>query len=202
MSNLEYNHDPKVGGVKLDSGKRHWHLLPEFLLEGVVDVLMLGAKKYDAFNWAKGMPYSRVYNSARRHLTSWFWRKEDYDPESKLHHLDHAIANLLFLRYYTIRYPEQDDRVDLLPLAATPPAAASSDVSAATSIEAILRDLVQKRDLDGARTYDPRTSLDKPGRPSKAEAWQRLDALAPGTVLFQSPVTVTAVEPDEDDIPF
>lgn len=197
-----YNMDSQQGGIKKDAGKRRWHLLPDFLLEGVVDVLTLGAQKYDTFNWAKGMPYSRVYDAARRHLVSFFWRKDDLDQESGLHHLDHAIVNLLFLRYYTMRYPDQDDRVALLPSEAIPPAAASSDASCATSLEAILRDLAQRQDPCVKVPYAPKTTLDKPGRPSKAEAWQRLDELEPGTVLFQSPVSGEVAELDEDDILF
>lgn len=193
----DYNYDPAQGGIKKDEGKRLWSLLPEFLLDGVVDVLTLGAQKYTAFNWAKGMPYSRVYNSTRRHLNDWFWRKKDIDGESGLHHLDHAICNLLFLRYYTMRYPDQDDRVDLLPPGARPGASASSDASSNTTPTATPSDPAQTTNRFEAALCGRQTTLSRPGRPSKAEAWKGIDALKPGTVLFQSPSPAAPLSFDE-----
>lgn len=90
--------------VKYDEDKPDWRLLPPEVMEGIVMVLMHGAKKYDTFNWKKGTDWHRYYNAALRHLTA-FWIGEDIDPDSELHHLDHALCCLVFLRYFTM-YPE------------------------------------------------------------------------------------------------
>lgn len=112
-----WNQDFERGTVKYDAGKRRHALLPDELLEGVIDVLMLGESRYGAWNWTKGGEgngWSRYYDSLKRHLNA-FWKGEDIDPDSQLHHLDHLIANAIFLRYYTRRWPELDDRPELFP---------------------------------------------------------------------------------------
>jgi hypothetical protein len=197
-----YNMDPAQGGIKKDDGKALWHLLPEPVLEGVVDVLALGATKYAEWNWAKGMKYSRVYNSARRHQHAFFWRKEDFDKESGLHHLDHAICNLLFLRYYTMRYPEQDDRVSLLPPVATPEAAASSCACGANVPVATPSDPAQTLVLRAGERSVHRTTLSQSGRPHKAQAWPPSEVLQDEMRAPRTQGHEGAVEPDEDDIPF
>jgi hypothetical protein len=53
-----------------------------------------GALKYDPYNWrASGKPVqARTYTSAaRRHLKKWF-DGEEYDQDSGVHHLGHAMA--------------------------------------------------------------------------------------------------------------
>lgn len=105
---MEYNRPGN--GVKRDTGKHQWHLLPLAILRGVVDVLMFGAKKYAPNNWRLGMPWSQVYNAAMRHLITFWEDRNDLDPETKLHEIDHAICCLLFLRHYTLHFPHLDDR--------------------------------------------------------------------------------------------
>jgi hypothetical protein len=96
-------------GHKCDAGKLAWHLFPFDAVRDVVRVLMRGAKKYTAHNWRAGMLWSRPYDATLRHLDA-FWSGEDLDPETGEHHLDHALCELLFLRDYAKRYPENDDR--------------------------------------------------------------------------------------------
>jgi hypothetical protein len=97
--------------VKYDEGKTDWSLLPPEVMAGIIDVLMHGAAKYSPTNWKKGTKWSRYYNAALRHITA-FWLREDLDPESKCHHLDHALCCLVFLRYFTMypQYFEHDNR--------------------------------------------------------------------------------------------
>jgi len=102
--------DEKGTTARANGGKPQWHLLPIHLLKGVVDVLAYGAKKYAPWNWAKGGPWSTPFDSACRHLWSWYWLGEDTDSETGLSHLDHAITNLIFLKHYTQKYVEGDDR--------------------------------------------------------------------------------------------
>lgn len=108
-----YNQEGR--GVKADRGKLQWHLLPSIYLRGLVRVLMKGAVKYTAHNWRKGMPHSQTYDAVRRHLDAWE-AGEDFDvgtvddPGTNEHHIDCALAELLFLRAHIMEHPELDDR--------------------------------------------------------------------------------------------
>jgi len=97
--------------TKHDNGKPEWDLLPESALEGVVRVLMYGAKKYGRSNWKRGASdpeaMRRVYNAMRRHLNSWKEAVIDGDDqasadddETGLSHLWHAACNIVFLLFY------------------------------------------------------------------------------------------------------
>jgi hypothetical protein len=93
----KYLRPDKPPGLKLDQGKREWHLLPWEAAEQVVDVLMFGAKKYAPDNWRHvENAQTRYLNAAIRHLLAWK-RGEAHDPESGLHHLAHAACCVLFL---------------------------------------------------------------------------------------------------------
>lgn len=84
-------------GIKHDTEKARWDLLPIDPIEQVVGVLTYGARKYDDFNWAKVKPLKpRYYAAALRHIVAW-WKGETLDPESGYHHLAHAICCLIFL---------------------------------------------------------------------------------------------------------
>lgn len=96
-------------GVKFDEGKLPWHLLPSDAAEEVVAVLQIGAGKYGAYNWAKGMKWSRCFSACMRHLWTW-WRNDSTDHESRRSHLAHAICCLLFLLAYEKRKVGEDDR--------------------------------------------------------------------------------------------
>jgi len=106
-------------GLHFDGGKRDWSLLPFEAIEGLVGVLEYGAQKYGRTNWKKGIAFTRVWNSAMRHLIAWR-AGQDIDPESKLQHLSHALCNLMFLAFYSqspTLMVDFDDRV--LPLETT-----------------------------------------------------------------------------------
>jgi hypothetical protein len=99
-------------GVKFDADKLRLDLLPPELEKAVSEILAFGAKKYEPFNWCKGLKYSRVYAAARRHLMQW-WIGEDIDKESGLPHLWHCACNLAFLISYENqkgKYKKFDDR--------------------------------------------------------------------------------------------
>lgn len=101
----------KRNGIKYDQDKLPWDLLPFEALEEVAKVYEMGSKKYKARNWEKGIPYSRVFSALLRHLFAWF-KGEDLDRESGLHHLAHVCWNSLALLHYsmfTYYYP-MDDR--------------------------------------------------------------------------------------------
>lgn len=88
-------------GVKHDSGKNRYDLIPALALEETVKVLTAGAVKYNEDfnqeNW-RSVSYSkrRYFGAVMRHLWAW-WRGEKYDPETGLSHLAHACSNVMFL---------------------------------------------------------------------------------------------------------
>ena len=84
-------------GIKHDSGKLRWSLLPTGTLVQVIKVLEFGAVKYQPENW-QHVPEARTryYDALQRHVHAW-WSGEATDPETKLHHLAHAACCILFL---------------------------------------------------------------------------------------------------------
>lgn len=98
-----------VNAVKHDEGKLPWDLMPFDALEEVVKVLRFGAAKYAPRNWEAGLPWSRIFSSAMRHLVQWF-KGDDVDRESGLHPLAHAACCVLFLLAYVLRKSGNDDR--------------------------------------------------------------------------------------------
>jgi hypothetical protein len=96
-------------GVKFDSSKTRYDLLPASPLEQVARIYTFGANKYSDRNWEKGMKWSRVFAACMRHMWA-FWRGEDIDPESGQSHLAHAAFNVLALLEYTETQRVYDDR--------------------------------------------------------------------------------------------
>ncbi len=99
----------KGSGARYHDGKPDWSLLPLSVMDGCLRVFMYGAKKYAAWNWAKGMAWSVPFACMLRHLSAW-QRGEELDPESGESHLDHAMCNLVMLIQYAKTYREGDDR--------------------------------------------------------------------------------------------
>jgi hypothetical protein len=90
-------------GMKFDSKKLRYSLLPWDALTEVVKVLDYGANKYAVGNWEK-VPEARVryFDAALRHLLAWRGG-ETRDPESGHYHLAHAVCCVLFLLAFTVR---------------------------------------------------------------------------------------------------
>lgn len=99
-------------GVKFDDGKPRMDLIPPEFLKGIGRVLCMGASKYAARNWEKGMDWGRLNAAALRHLTSWM-RGQDLDEESKENHLLHAAVNLMFLYTMQLNNVGTDTRTHL-----------------------------------------------------------------------------------------
>lgn len=102
VAGFEEGHDEQAAaGLEL--------LFSNSTLEECCAVFDFGAKKYKAWNWAKGMPWSVPLACIKRH-----WLKlaagEENDPESGHSHLGHIACNLVMLVHYVRHYPEGDDR--------------------------------------------------------------------------------------------
>jgi hypothetical protein len=102
--------DPKpAGGTKFDKNKPDFSLIDPYAMDGLAAVLTFGKVKYGAYNWLKGIVYSRLIAATERHLNA-IKKGEDIDPESNLPHVDHAMCNLMFLSRFMKTKPELDDR--------------------------------------------------------------------------------------------
>jgi len=98
---------PQEKGRKFDGGKLEYGLLPPLALEETVKVLTFGAQKYERDNWQKVPDAKRRYFDAlQRHV--WAWKQgEQFDPESGIHHLAHAMCCLMFLYEHDIMYSKE-----------------------------------------------------------------------------------------------
>ena len=89
-----------VTGIKFDSDKLEFSLLPKGVLQPILRVLGFGKKKYAADNWQRvDNARERYFNAIQRHLTSW-WEGEKTDPETGENHLAHAACCILFLLWF------------------------------------------------------------------------------------------------------
>lgn len=99
----------KHEGLRANSGKLRFDLLHPFAQQELVKVLTFGALKYEDRNWEKGMSWSSVIASLKRHLNA-IEMGEDIDPESGELHAAHVACNAHFLTAYYKIYPQGDDR--------------------------------------------------------------------------------------------
>lgn len=86
-------------GLKYDTGKLDWTLVPFSALEGAVRVLMFGANKYARENWKK------VENGEQRYLAAGFRHMlaslegQEFDQETGIRHTAHVMVNLMFAEW-------------------------------------------------------------------------------------------------------
>lgn len=97
-------------------GKPRVSLLPmDVLTEFLVPAYEEGCLKYDRESWRKGFQTSVLIDAAQRHMTDFFYLREDWDPDAvklgvKKHHLAGAIFSLLSILWSLKTRPELDDR--------------------------------------------------------------------------------------------
>jgi hypothetical protein len=84
-------------------GKGRFDLLPPAMLMRVAQHYENGAKKYAERNWEKGIPASRCFSSAIRHLFKWLAGSTEED------HLAAAIWNIACLIQWEDVMPEMMD---------------------------------------------------------------------------------------------
>lgn len=97
-------------GERRNDGKVRHDLLEPFAINELAKVFTVGAGKYSPNNWLKGMAWSKVLASLKRHLNA-FEQGVDYDEETKLLHASHIAWNAMALVSYYKYYPEGDDRI-------------------------------------------------------------------------------------------
>ena len=91
-------------GIKYDSKKPDYSLIPPHALDDVAKVLTYGAQKYDRHNWKqlKNLD-TRYFAAAQRHLWA-LQRGETMDEETGIHHAAHAICCIMFmLEFYYLQ---------------------------------------------------------------------------------------------------
>lgn len=93
--------------MKFDSGKLRYSLIPPEATKALASVLTYGAKKYKPNNWKQANDIERYVDALYRHLELWRGGQE-FDEESGLSHLSHALTNIAFL----IHFEEHKVRVD------------------------------------------------------------------------------------------
>lgn len=121
-----------VEGLRYNEGKLRYDLLHPIAQEGLVKVLTKGAEKYAERNWEKGMKWSTILASLKRHLAA-IERGEDFDQETGELHIDHVQCNAHFLSAYYKIYPQGDDR----------PISRLGDVRIALDIDEVLCDWIK-----------------------------------------------------------
>jgi hypothetical protein len=85
----------KTTGIKFDTDKLDYTLLPWDSIEDIVKVLEFGARKYARDNW-KNVEAERYVKAAFRHLIA-YQQGERSDQETGLSHLAHLGCCVLFL---------------------------------------------------------------------------------------------------------
>jgi len=96
-------------GLRFNKGKLRYDLVEPHAFADFVQVLTDGAIKYEPRNWSKGLSWTSVLASLKRHIAA-IERGEDYDPESGRLHIAHAACNVHFLNSFYYIFPQGDDR--------------------------------------------------------------------------------------------
>lgn len=96
-------------GLRYNEGKTRYDLFEPHAMEELAKIFTKGATKYAARNWEKGMSWTSVLASLKRHLAA-FEKGEDNDPESELLHVAHVAWNALALTTFYKTSPQYDDR--------------------------------------------------------------------------------------------
>lgn len=102
----------KEQGMRFNQDKIRYDLLEPHAIEELAKIFTFGARKYADNNWLKGMPWTSMNASLKRHLAQWE-KGEDRDQETGLLHMAHVAWNALaIVSYYKYR-PEFDNRIKL-----------------------------------------------------------------------------------------
>jgi dATP/dGTP diphosphohydrolase len=106
---VEVRHTNEVTGGQKGMKPERFSLIPAAPMREVARVYGHGAEKYEPDNWRKGYEWTIALDALERHLNA-FKGRQDIDPDSKLHHLAHAVFHCLSLMEWSVTHPELDDR--------------------------------------------------------------------------------------------
>ncbi len=101
--------EEETKGLRYNEDKIRYDLIHPVATEGLAKVLTVGSKKYAPRNWEKGLSWTSVIASLKRHLNA-IEQGNDYDSETGLLHIDHVQCNAHFLSTYYRTKPQFDDR--------------------------------------------------------------------------------------------
>lgn len=85
--------------LRYNQGKLKWSLIHYKSLEPMIRVLEYGAKKYEPWNWQKGLNKKEILESMMRHLIA-LMDGQEVDPESQQLHAAHVMCNSMFWIYF------------------------------------------------------------------------------------------------------
>lgn len=91
---------PEPTGPKTTAGKPDWSILPMDAVEFLIPAFEHGKKPevYGEKNtFREGILFGKLIAATIRHLVKWYWLKEELAPDSSVHHLAHAGANILMI---------------------------------------------------------------------------------------------------------
>jgi hypothetical protein len=100
-------------GLRYNTGKLRYDLLPPDGIEELVAIYTMGAQKYAARNWEKGLSYMDCIASLKRHMAK-FEMGENKDEESQRLHTAHMTWNSLALVVFQLRGVGVDDRPKII----------------------------------------------------------------------------------------
>jgi len=83
--------------LKDDTWKSRVDLIDATMLLELWNILRLWAEKYAENSW-QGIPPNKHIAACLRHIYR-YQEWEEFDPETNMSHLIHAIANLMFVNY-------------------------------------------------------------------------------------------------------
>lgn len=96
--------DAMEKGLKYDTGKPDYSLVPPEVYKALAIIMTYGANKYEAENWRLVKPIERYYSALMRHLEdvrlymkSKGKEGEWLDKESGYPHMWHVLTNAAFL---------------------------------------------------------------------------------------------------------
>lgn len=97
--------------IRHNQGKLRYDLVSPWAHEGMVSVMtkVVERGKYEPRNWEKGLPFTNILASLKRHIAA-IEKGEDIDLEDGELHADHAACNIHFLSHYMRWNRDMDDR--------------------------------------------------------------------------------------------
>ena len=96
-------------GLRYDTGKVKFELLPPEAIWALARHYEVGSRKYAERNWEKGMKWGKPFACLMRHAWKWM-RGEEFDEETGSHHMICVMWNAAAIFTYYVRNIGEDDR--------------------------------------------------------------------------------------------